>query len=117
LEYSLNYNPTFQRLLDVHSGIVFLGTPHPTYENRTNWPVLSHILRATVKLPKASLEQAETEAAIIANVSFKFEEAGIEVPILTAYETKPTKINSGMLSPRKMVVSSHTVFLAGSLQA
>jgi hypothetical protein len=52
-----------------------------------------------------SLVQAEMEAAIIANASLTFEEAGIEVPVLSAYETKATKINEGMFRSRKLVVS------------
>jgi hypothetical protein len=68
-----------------------------------------------MKLPKASLDQAENEAAIIANVSLKFEEAVIEVPVLTAYETKPTKTTSGVPWSRKMVVSNHVVVLADLL--
>jgi hypothetical protein len=57
-----------------------------------------------MKLSRASLTQAEMEAAIIANVSLKFEEAGIEVPIFSAYETKATKITDGVFWARKMMV-------------
>jgi hypothetical protein len=64
-----------------------------------------------MKLSKSLLDQAESEAAIIANVSFKFEEVGIEVPVLTAYETKQTKISTGILGSRKMVVNNHVSYL------
>ena len=104
--YGQNYNPIFQRLLDVHSGIVFLGTPHPTYAHRFQWPKLSFLLRSTAKLSKKSFIQAELDSDIIANVSIKFEEAGIEVPVLSGFETKVTKIPDGIFSSLKSVVNT-----------
>jgi hypothetical protein len=46
------------------------------------------------------------EANIIANVSLKFEEAGVgaDIPILSAYETKATKIADVFLWSRKTVL-------------
>ena len=96
----------FQRFLNVHSGIVFLGTPHPTYAHRLHWPKLNLILRSTTKLLKKTLVQAELEDAIVANVSLKFEEAGIEVPVLSGFETKPTRIPDGIFTSHKSVVNT-----------
>ena len=103
--YGQNYNPTFQQVLDVHSGIIFLGTPHPTYAHPLHWSKLNLILRSTTRLSKTSLAQAELEAAIIANISLRFEEAGIEVPVLSGFESKVTKIPDGLFTSHKLVVN------------
>jgi hypothetical protein len=86
--------------------VVFLGTPHPTYRRQNQWSQqLSLILQSSLKLSKRSLVQAELEAAAVANISLKFEEAGIDVPILSAFELRESKVAIGLFQTRKVLVS------------
>ena len=95
------YDPNLRRLINVQNGIVFLGTPHATYTGRSDWLRLNLLLRSSVKLQPFVLAQAETEAATIANISLKFEDLGLKIPVISVYELKKTKISDGLLSSRK----------------
>lgn len=55
------------------------------------------------------LAQAELEAAIVANVSQKFEEIGLEIPIISVYEQRKTKIGEGLFRSTTELVSLATV--------
>jgi hypothetical protein len=103
------FDPVHQKLINLLSGVVFLGTPHPTYKNEKRWPYLGLILRSKSKFPKVVLAQAELEAAIVANVSQKFEEIGLEIPIISVYEQRKTKIGEGLFRSTTELVSLATV--------
>ena len=68
---------------------------------------MSIILRHCTKVTKAAALQAESEIATIANVSRKFEEADIDVPIISAYETKAVKISGSIFKSHRELVSIH----------
>ena len=101
------YKPGYQELIDSERGIIFLGTPHLTFGRQTSWPRMSIILRHCTKIAKAAALQAESEIATIANVSRKFEEADIAVPIISAYETKEVKISGSIFKSHRELVSIH----------
>ncbi|KAF4633455.1 hypothetical protein G7Y89_g4662 [Cudoniella acicularis] len=104
------YNPACQHTLSQHIGTVFLGTPHPTFGQKNQWLRLSFILQTSSnKYAKALLAQAEIEAAIIANISLKFEQAGIEERIISVFETKPTKLSDGLFKSRKEILVDHVL--------
>lgn len=101
-----SFDPDRQRLLRIISGIVFLGTPHLSYRKQNVWKRLGAILQSNSKFAKKLIAQAEDEAAILANVCQKFVETGIDIPILSVYETKKTKIRSSWYSRGKKIVCS-----------
>jgi len=93
-------------IMELHAGTIFLGTPHPTYNERSRWTALSLLLQHSLKLPKHIILQTENNAAAMANISLKFEEAGILARVLSLFETQPSKVSSGKLrtSTRKEIV-------------
>ena len=97
--------PAHQPLLNVYSGLVFLGTPHPTFSHRKEWSLLSPNLKFSLNVSKALLAQAEVENAVAANTSKKFQEIGIDLPVLSAYEGKKTKVRGGWINLRRTLVS------------
>lgn len=66
---------------------------------------MSGILQSSLRPSKRSLIQAELESVVVANVSLKFEEAGIDVPVLSAFEMRESKIGTGFFQTRKLIVS------------
>lgn len=98
------FNPPYQKVLNMNAGIIFLGTPHPTYRQPKLWRRLTPMLSCTTKFSKVNLAQAELEAAIVANISQKFEEAGLEIPVVSIYEEKKTKVGEGWFRSRKELV-------------
>jgi len=103
------FDPSYQKIIKLHAGVAFVGTPHPTYKNEKPWPRLGMILRCITKFQKVVLAQAESEAAIVANVSKKFEEIGLEIPILSVYERNKTKISGGLFKSRAKVMVSQII--------
>lgn len=99
------WDPLCRQLLDLYSGTVFLGTPHPSRGQKEEWLKLSLILWASSKFSKALLAQAEIEAAVVANLSEKFQQANMNEPIVSVYETQRTKIPEGLFKSKKEIVS------------
>ena len=77
----------FGRFLNLVSGIVFLGTPHITYQNKESWPSVTDLLRYVSKFPKAVLSQAELETNSLADTCREFEDIGMSFPVISTYET------------------------------
>jgi len=98
------FDPAYQTLRSVQAGVVFLGTPHPTRVHRDRWLSLSLILRACLKVSGGILAQAELEAATIANISEKFQDLDIEVPVLSVFESKKTHIGDNLFKSRKQLL-------------
>jgi hypothetical protein len=93
-----------QRLMDIISGIVFLGCPHVTYDNKDLWPCLSSLLKYVSRLPRIVLAQAELEVSVLADVCQGFEQSDINVPIISAYETMKTRLPARVWQPQKSLV-------------
>ncbi|KAL3417612.1 hypothetical protein PVAG01_10622 [Phlyctema vagabunda] len=60
------------------------------------WPQLEHVLRFERKYNNKDLNAAAEEGGIVANLCTKFNEAGINYPVLTTYESQPTPIRHGV---------------------
>ena len=109
------YDPACQRILGLCSGTVFLGTPHPSFRRQEEWLRLSFILRASSKYSKGLLAQAEIEGPVVANLSLKFQQAGLEHAIVSVYETRSTKIPDGFFRSRRELVRENLSLLDRSL--
>jgi len=99
------YDKAFDPLRTGLAGLVFLGTPHTTKTWRDNWGSLSLILRDFFRLSGHTLTEAEHESATVVNTSEKFEESASDIPILSVYETKETKIGDSLFRSKKILVS------------
>jgi hypothetical protein len=95
--YEQYHNPTFDRLIRTFAAIVFLGCPHPTFDEPQQWAKVSLILKANPCLPKVAIEQAGNNVAEIANISKAFDESNHDIDIISAFEGKPTRIRRAVL--------------------
>ncbi len=75
---------------------------------------MSTILRHCTKIETTAALEAQPEIATIANVSRKFEQADIDVPILSVYETKQVKISDGIFKSHRELVSIPKWYTGGS---
>lgn len=103
--YDTYLPPGRRHIRDVHSGTIFIGTPHPTYAKRSEWFKLNLVLRAGLKLSRIRLAHAELEAATVANISRRLEQSRIDEPILSFCEKRKTKIYGRFFVSEKHVVS------------
>lgn len=62
------------------------------------------ILRSRATLSTKLLIEAEREATIAANVSMRFEQAGIDITVISAFETEYTKTPKGWFASQKTLV-------------
>jgi hypothetical protein len=87
-----------------------MGVPHPTFEKQHEWPKMSLLLKSTTKLGRKEIDRHAQHVHAVARVSQLFESSNIEIPILSIWETKATKINSKFLSSKREIVG-HPVLL------
>jgi hypothetical protein len=92
--------------MDNVSGIAFLGCPHVTYQNKEFWSSLDSLLKYASRLPKIVLAQAELEISVLAEVCQEFEQANIDVPIISAYETMESHLSASIWRSGKSVVNT-----------
>jgi CTP:phosphocholine cytidylyltransferase-like protein len=90
--------------LDLFTGLVFLGTPHPIYRKDTPTDQLDSIVNASKMRSKEMLAAIREEVAFVWNVSLKFEEVTFEYQVISAYETKVTKIPIGFFRSKREIV-------------
>lgn len=86
----------YRGVIDVLSGILFLGTPHTSLGQSDSLDVLSRILRSR---PKSRLkkEVVKYDRESLQALCQDFEMAKLRVPILSAYEAKGSKMHSNPL--------------------
>ncbi|KAI1391552.1 uncharacterized protein F4822DRAFT_427403 [Hypoxylon trugodes] len=86
------FDPAARRLSDKLTQVILIGCPHPTLDNRDNWRLLDNVLKHYRKMGSRDLVAAAEEAGIVANLCSKFQEAGIQCPVITTYDSQATKI-------------------------
>jgi hypothetical protein len=106
--YERLYDPSMQILANTLRGLVFLGTPHPSYRKPRSSQKLDTVTLAMGFLSKKMREKIAAEAAIVSNISQKFLESTFPHGVITGYELQPTKVQTGMLRSRKEIVSDAT---------
>ena len=92
--------------LDLIAGVVFFGSPHIKKDAPENWARLTRLLQFAGKWPKHFLVLSELDAVAAASICEDFEQLGIEAPVLSIYETKPTKLKEGFWPIRQQVIVS-----------
>jgi hypothetical protein len=101
--YTQYYEPKLDRLIRILSGFVFLGSPHPSFENPHEWTKLPIYLRAKTKLSKHAIDRNASQVSAVARISEMFKELAATLPVLTIVETKPTNIGSTFISSKRLV--------------
>jgi len=99
-------------LLSVVAGLVLMGTPHSKRGDDDIWRNVSLIPKASLKkFTKQAL--SEEEIGILGSISRQFESIQPPIRILSAYETRATRIRGGgigVLSVKSTLVSFLAVF-------
>ncbi|KAL1966998.1 hypothetical protein VTN77DRAFT_3522 [Rasamsonia byssochlamydoides] len=92
----------YETLINVVSGIIFLGTPHfqPSQVEK-GMAILQTTTRFKVKI---SSQVTEQESSILSDLSARFEAIRIRCPILSVYETKKTKVPQGRFKHKKLIL-------------
>jgi len=99
----------YSDIIEVISGIIFLGTPHLPLNIEPKPNVLENILRLRQKsIPRRDNIRAD-DNHVVAQFCRSFELIGIQVPIVSAYERAESSVYEGMFAklrkPRQLVVS------------
>lgn len=80
-------------MYDTLAGILFLGTPHTRKGAGDHRSVVELILRATsIKPLPRNMFHAESDHALFVELCVDFERIAKTIPVLSAYEAKPTKV-------------------------
>ena len=98
------YDPAYRPLIRVSSGVVFLGCPSPALNRPKDLDRVSTMLRAITKRSSKSSHRTVEHITIAANLSHKFEDTGIEAPVLSVYEMKMSKVGKSIFSPSQLLV-------------
>lgn len=78
---------------DTLAGILFLGTPHTRQGSGDHCSLVELILRATSTKPlPRNMFHAESDHALFVELCMDFERIAKTIPVLSAYETRPTKV-------------------------
>ena len=98
----------FRTLIDVISGVAFLGTPHSIINGETESNLLDLMLRSEqVVLPKHLFGKEDNVA--MAELSRDFEIVDLQVPIISVYEERAARIQESIFArfrkSRQVVVS------------
>ncbi|KAK3294429.1 tetratricopeptide repeat domain-containing protein [Chaetomium fimeti] len=82
-----------RHILEVTKGVLFLGTPHVPDGVGSEKNLVERILRSAQKkgLRESALRPAQ-DNDLLAKLSRDFESTGLDVPILSCYETRPSEI-------------------------
>lgn len=99
------YEENYRNFLRTLAGVVLLGTPHSNIENE-KWYNAALAVQPSSKKNRAINSD---DVSKLANSSMLFEQAAVEVPILSVHETEKTKIKTGTFKTTKTLVSLFSI--------
>lgn len=91
-------------LLNAIAVCILMGTPHARYEEDKLWNSAQLLLKPRGKYMRRQLIRAE-DARKLARLSTRFEEAAMDLPILSICETAETNLRGGAFQSSKLMVS------------
>lgn len=93
----------FKDVLDLVSGIVFIGAPHTKSSATDSWKNLS--LMPRLRLPRVAKQSINAGDAVrLSLLCTRFEELTFDRPILSVYETLKTSIKGRLRTKRTVIV-------------
>ncbi|BDD64229.1 hypothetical protein MAP00_009067 [Monascus purpureus] len=101
---AINRLSQFSELWKNMAGAIFLGTPHSTSPDVHTWEKAGAILRLYARTKNAPIRPNPKESEKLAQICSLFEQVFNQIPVLSAYETSPTRIGS-FLSSKVLLVS------------
>ena len=104
---SLIKNHVFRHLdvIEVISGIVFLGTPHLPLNAAPSPNIMDLILRLHQRTSPRKHALTVNDNAFLARCCQDFELLGIQVPVVSAYETVESRVHQGIFKTQRVIVS------------
>ncbi|KAL8708967.1 MAG: hypothetical protein Q9225_007521 [Loekoesia sp. 1 TL-2023] len=98
--YEQQFN--FRHFLQALAGVVLFGTPHSTSENIDSWQSPALLVQTgIISRKKKFLDTDDVER--FAKFSLQFEQASVIAPILSVYETQPSKVKGPLWSVKKVL--------------
>lgn len=64
------------------------------------------LLKACTGLSNRQIEHVQEESTLIAKACDRFRDLGIDLAVISAFETLPTKISGGIRGKREIVINS-----------
>lgn len=106
---SLTKDHIFRHLdvVEVISGIVFLGTPHLSADVAPSPNIIDLILRLHQRPAPSKHALTADDNAFVARCCQDFSLLGIQVPIVSAYEVTASRVYQGMFKSQRIVVSTY----------
>lgn len=110
----LNQNVTeFGPLQRNIAGAVFLSTPHSRSVDPKSWQNANTILRLHSRSKSLRLPMTVETAERLSGISREFEKGFQLIPVLSAYETRETRVGSFLSA--KIIVSRGTIYSTYSI--
>ena len=93
------YEPVFQKIISLITGIIFLGVPHSVGSIAL---MFDHFrTKGSKKFTDSETRSSSSTASILQ----RFDEAIIEKPIFSAYETRKSRRSRGLFRSKAQIVS------------
>ena len=106
--YERFFEPKYADLISVTAALVFLSTPSPAPNKPRDLKSVLTLLRAISKHSSSKDTHRWSENLVIAvNISQRFSDIGFDAPILSAFETKMSKVGKSIFSPRQILVDRY----------
>jgi hypothetical protein len=100
-----NDTPVFREIIDSIHGAIFLGCPHPTVNKLDPYNKLNLLLKTCTGLSNQLLQSLQGGNILVSRLSKRFESLPVQLDVISAYETAPTKTSSGFFGSKYDVVS------------
>lgn len=95
-----------RKAVDLLAGIIFFGTPHKKKNHPESGARVTWLLKHAGSMPKLFLAISELDSVALINICEDFEQSDVQAPVLSVYETKPTKLKERFWLSRSEVVSA-----------
>ncbi|CAG9952073.1 unnamed protein product [Clonostachys rosea f. rosea IK726] len=99
-----NDTPVFREIIDSIHGAIFLGCPHPTVNKLDPYNKLNLLLKTCTGLSNQLLQSLQGGNILVSRLSKRFESLPVQLDVISAYETAPTKTSSGFFGSKYDVI-------------
>ncbi|KAJ5949540.1 hypothetical protein N7454_001124 [Penicillium verhagenii] len=105
-----------RKAIDLMAGIIFFGTPHKKRNLVKSPPRVTWLLKHAAKMPKGFLAKSELDFLALVSICEDFEKSDIQAPVLSVYETRPTKLKERFWSTNSEILVDRTLAMTWATQ-